>query len=429
MGNAVSTSSPPPDSRQPNTGAMGLSTLAVHAGEARQKPQDALTDAIVCAATYSFTNTQAVIDFIENDAPREEYGRYGNPSQRVVEAKLAALDGGEQALLFASGMAAVVGLLMAKLRQGDELILFDECYHRTREFCDQHLSRFGVVTKEIRTNEFAELEAAITPRTRMLFSESPTNPHLSVVDVERFVEIGRRYQIETAIDATLATPLNLRPLSMGVDYVVHSATKYLSGHNDVLAGCVIGSRTQLDDLANLRGIMGGVIGPHAIFLLQRGLKTFKLRMTQQNENGMSVARFLQKHPRISHVYYPGLESHPQHVIAARTMNGFGGLVTFEVKDADWRQTADIIDRMRLARIAPSLGGVESLIEQPLVMSYFQASAEDRQRWGIRENMIRLSCGIEDTADLLADLDQALAQDRRITDSWNVPSAACAACIR
>ncbi len=411
MRDAVSTSSPESKPRRSSSGAMGLSTLAVHAGEARQKPQNALTDSIVCAATYSFADTQAVIDYIqsvEDESPREEYGRYGNPGQRVVEAKLAALDGGECGLLFASGMAAVVGLLMARLRQGDEVILFDECYHRTREFCAGHLARFGVVTKEIKTNDFAALEAAITPRTRMLFSESPTNPHLSVVDVERFVEIGQRHQIETAIDATLATPLNLRPLSMGVDYVVHSATKYLAGHNDVLAGCVIGGREQLDDVAQLRGIMGGVIGPHAIFLLQRGLKTFQLRMTRQNQNGLAVAEFLQQHPRISHVYYPGLASHPQHEIAARTMDGFGGLVTFEVKDADWRQTADIVDRVQLARIAPSLGGVESLIEQPLVMSYFQASPADRERWGIRDNMIRLSCGIEDTADLIADLDQALA---------------------
>lgn len=409
MGDAVSTSSPRSGDRPVPADAKGLSTLSVHAGEARQKPQNAVTDSIVCAATYSFSNTQAVIDYIENETPREEYGRYGNPSQRVVEAKLAALEGGEQALLFASGMAAVVGLLMARLRAGDEVILFDECYHRTREFCTKHLSRFGIVTREIRTNEFAALEAAITSRTRLLFSESPTNPHLSVVDVERFVEIGRRYGIETAIDATLATPLNLRPLGLGVDYVVHSATKYLAGHNDVLAGCVVGTRAQLEEVAALRGIMGGVIGPHATFLLQRGLKTFQLRMQRQNENGLAVARFLQHHPRIAQVYYPGLETHPQHELAARTMKGFGGLVTFEVKDADWRQTADIIDRTRLARIAPSLGGVESLIEQPLVMSYFQASPEDRQRWGIRDNMIRLSCGIEDTEDLLADLDQALAQ--------------------
>ncbi|MBX3432425.1 MAG: aminotransferase class I/II-fold pyridoxal phosphate-dependent enzyme [Pirellulales bacterium] len=382
-------------------------TLAVHAGEARQKPGDAITDPMFCASTYTFGDTQAVIDFIEEEQPREEYGRYGNPSERVAERKLAALEGGEDAVLYSSGMAAIVGVLMAKLNAGDEVIFFDECYHRSREFCGKHLSRFGVTTRQVKTGDYDAMEAAITPATRMLVSESPTNPHLSCVDLAKFAEIGRRNGVETLIDATLATPFNLRPIEAGVDYVLHSATKYLGGHNDLLAGVVVGRKEAMDPVRNLRGIMGAVNGPQNVYLLLRGLKTFELRMQRHNENGMLVAEFLESHPRVERVYYPGLASHPYHEVARKTMRGYGGLVTFLIKDADWRATADVIDAVKIPRIAPSLGGVESLIEQPLVMSYYKLTPEERAKFGIPDNMVRLACGIEDGEDLVADLSQAL----------------------
>ncbi len=401
---------PDPQPKRPEDAvpqSWGFSTRSIHAGEARQKPGDSITDPIFCAATYTFPDTQSVIDYIEQQLPREEYGRYGNPSEKVVERKLAALEGAEEAVLFATGMAALVGLLMAKLNAGDEIIFFDECYHRSREFCAKHLARFGVVTRQVTACDYEAMEAAITPRTRLLVSESPTNPHLSVVDLERFVQIGRRHNVETLIDATLATPYNLQPIRAGVDYVLHSCTKYLAGHNDLLAGVVVGSREKLEPVRKLRGIMGSISSPHNIYLLQRGLKTFELRMQRHNENGLAVARFLEQHPRVERVYYPGLESHPYYQVAQRTMRGYGGLVTFLVKDADWRQTADVVDRVRIFRIAPSLGGVESLIEQPLVMSYYECTPEERQRFGIPDNMIRLACGVENADDLIADLDQAL----------------------
>ncbi len=398
-----SQSSDPAGDRRP----PGLSTLAVHAGESRQKLADAITDPVVCASTYTFPDTRAVIEFIEKKLPREEYGRYGNPGEKVIERKLAQLEGGQSAVLFSSGMAAIVGLLMAKLNAGDEVVFFDECYHRSREFCAKHLSRFGVVTHEVRTCDYQAMESAVNSRTRLLISESPTNPHLSVIDLERFVEIGRRHGVETLIDATLATPYNLRPLEYGVDYVLHSATKYLGGHNDLLAGVIIGDEQKLESVRNLRGIMGPVNSPHNIYLLQRGLKTFELRMQRHNQNGQAVAEFLAAHPRVERVYYPGLPSHPYYEIARRTMRGFGGLVTFLVKDADWRATAAIVDAARIPRIGPSLGGVESLIEQPMVISYYTYQPEDRARFGIPDNMIRLALGIENTEDLLADLQQAL----------------------
>lgn len=382
------------------------STLAVHGGEARQKLADSITDPIVCASTFTFENTQSVIDYIEQKQPREEYGRYGNPGEKIVEEKLASLEGGEEAILFASGMAAIVGLFMSKLNAGDEVVFFDECYHRSREFCSKHLARFGVVTRQVPACDYDAMEAAITPNTRLLVSESPTNPHLSIVDLERFAAIGKRHNVETLIDATLATPYNVRPLTYGVDYVLHSVTKYLAGHNDLLAGVIIGSHEQLDAIRNLRGIMGAVNSAHNIYLLQRGLKTFALRMERHNQNGQAVAEFLASHPRVEKVYYPGLSSHRDHTIAQNTMRGFGGLVTFLVKQADWKETAKVVDAVTIPRIAPSLGGVESLIEQPLVMSYYECTPQERRQFGIPDNMIRLSCGIENSDDLIQDLTQA-----------------------
>lgn len=389
------------------TKTVGMSTLALHAGELHQKPGDSITDPIFCASTYTFSSTQAVIDYIQQGQEREEYGRYGNPGERVVERKLAELEGGEDCLLFASGMAAIVGVLMTHLNSGDEVIFFDECYHRSREFCSKHLARFGVTTRQVKACDYDAMERAITPRTKMLVSESPTNPHLSIVDLARFVGLGTQNHVMTLIDATLATPFNLRPIEAGVDFVLHSATKYLAGHNDLLAGALIGKKELLDPVRKLRGIMGSINSPHNVYLLQRGLKTFELRMQRHNANGLAIAQFLESHPRIEKVYYPGLPSHSYFDVAQRTMTGYGGLITFLVKDADWRATADVVDAVKIPRIGPSLGGVESLIEQPMVMSYFEALPEDRRKWGIPDNMIRLACGIENTDDLIEDLRQAL----------------------
>jgi cystathionine gamma-synthase len=386
-----------------------VSTLSVHAGESRQKPGNSITDPIFCASTFTFEDTQSLLDFVEQKQPRDEYARYGNPGERVVEQKIAALEGGECAVLFSSGMAASVGLLMSKLSAGDEVIFFDECYHRSREFCAKHLSRFGVTTRQVTACDYDAMQSAITPQTKLLVSESPTNPHLSCVDLERFAEIGKQNGVETLIDATLATPYNLRPIEVGIDYVLHSATKYLGGHNDLMAGVVVGTAEKMESVRDLRGIMGAVNGPQNVYLLSRGLKTFELRMQRHNENGQRVAEFLQNHPRIEKVYYPGLESHPYYEVAKRTMRGYGGLVTFLVKDADWRATANVVDGVQIPRIAPSLGGVESLIEQPLIMSYYKCTPEERKQFGIPDNMIRLACGIENADDLIADLQQALAE--------------------
>lgn len=391
-------------SNDPN---LGISTKCVHGGELRQKPDGSITTPIYAASTYTFESTDKLLDFVEGREQREEYGRYGGPNEKSVEAKLAALEGAEDAIMYSTGMAAIVGLLMSKLSSGDEIVFFDQCYHRSRQFCSEHLARFGVVTREVPTGDFEAMESAINSKTKMLVSESPTNPHLTAVDLEKFVEVGKANGVETLIDATLATPYNLRPVDYGVDYVLHSATKYLGGHNDLLAGVICGRKADLDPVRALRGCLGSVNSPHNLYLLERGLKTFELRMQRHNENGQRVAEFLEGHPRVEKVYYLGLPSHPTHDIAAAQMNGFGGLVTFTIKDADWKETARIVDAAKIARIAPSLGGVESLIEQPLVMSYFNYAPEQRERFGISDNMIRFSCGIENSQDLINDLGQAL----------------------
>lgn len=384
------------------------STLSVHAGEDREpKPRGAVTDPIFCSSTYAFADTQSLVEFIEKKLPREEYARYGNPTEKTVERKLAVLEAAEDCVLYATGMAAVTGLFLAKLNAGDELVFFDELYQRTRELCENELSRFGIVTRIVPTGDFAALEAAITPATRLLFCESPTNPQLSVIDLPRFAALGRKHGIETAVDTTMASPYNVRPLELGIDYVLHSCTKYLAGHNDVLAGSVAGSKAKIEPLRKLRGYLGATNAPHAEYLLLRGLKTFELRMERHNANGLAVAEFLARHPRIERVYYPGLPGHPNYEIARRTMRGCGGVVTFTVKDADWKQTAQVVDSLRLPQIAASLGGVESLVEQPLILSYYEFTPQKRAELGIPDNMIRLSCGIENQQDIIADLKRAL----------------------
>ncbi len=325
------------------------STLCVHGGEdGAAKARGAVTEPIFCSSTYAFADTQSLIDFIEKKLPREEYARYGNPTEKTVERKLAALEGAEDCVLYSTGMAAAAGLFLARLNGGDELIVFDELYQRTRELCEDELSRFGIVTRIVPTGDFASMEAAITPATRLLFCESPTNPQLSVVDLPRFAALGRKHGIETAVDSTMASPYNVRPLQFGIDYVLHSCTKYLSGHNDVLAGSVAGTKAKLDPLRKLRGYLGATNSPHAEYLLLRGLKTFELRMERHNANGQAVAEFLAAHPRIERVYYPGLPGHPNYETARRTMRGCAGVVTFTVKGADWKQTAQVVERASIA---------------------------------------------------------------------------------
>ena len=404
-----------PNGQGPEAESPTLSSLtqAVHAGEKRYLSHDSLTVPIVQTSTFTFEDTASLINFMEEhmfwEVPeREEYGRYGNPTVRAVEAKLAALDGAEDALVLSSGMAAITSTLFILLSQGDHFVLTEDCYRRTRGFCNTFLTRFGITCTTVAPGDYDALEAAIRPETRLIFSESPTNPFLRCLDYARLVDIAKRHGLRTIIDTTFGTPCNIRPLEYGVDLVIHSVTKYLAGHNDLLAGCITGSFDITTALRQSQGILGAVVDPHCAYLILRGLKTLGLRMRQHNQSGLRIARYLEDHPRIRRVWYPGLESHPDHEIAKRTMSGFGGVISFEV-EVDGPATSRFIDACRIPRIGPSLGGVESLIEQPALVSYFDTDPEIRLALGISDELVRLSVGIEDTDDLLADFEQALAQ--------------------
>jgi len=388
-----------------------LSTRVVHAGEKRVKPHHAITTPIVQTSTYTFENTRDLVDYMEarlwgDEIEREEYGRYGNPTIAAVEAKLANLDSGEAACLFSSGMAAVTTTLLSLLSAGSHVIMTDDCYRRTRQFVTKFLARYGVEATQVPMGDYEAMEAAIRPHTKVILSESPTNPYLRVLDLKKLVAIAKKHNLKTIVDSTFATPINQRPLEFGVDFVVHSATKYLGGHNDLLAGVVIGSNYMISAIREMRGILGDVSDPQTAYLLLRGLKTLELRVQRQNETADQIAHFLAKHPAVRRVYYPGLISHPDYEVAVEQMSGFGGVVSFEL-ETDLEGTGHFIDQLQIPYIGPSLGGVESLVEQVALVSYYELSSEERAAIGISDSLVRLAVGIESVDDLLADLAQAL----------------------
>ena len=281
-----------------------------------------------------------------------------------------------------------------------------DCYRRTRQFIQQYLVKLDITCSVIEPSDEKQLEDALCPETVLFFTESPTNPYLRVLDLPRAAEICHRHGVDVVIDTTFASPMNHRPLEHGADYVLHSATKYLGGHNDLLAGVVAGASEKVSPIRDAVGVLGGILDPHAAWLLLRGLKTLALRMQRHNATALAMARWLEEHPKVRRVWYPGLESHPDHGNASRLMSGFGGVVTFEL-DADLDGTIRFTDSCRIPYLAPSLGGVESLVEAPVLMSYWDKSPEERAELRITDSLIRYSCGIEDADDLIADLEQAL----------------------
>ena len=386
----------------------GSATSSVHAGELRQQEANAITTPIYQTSTFWFRNSKEVTDYQEGKSDREEYGRYGNPTWRAVERKISALEGGEETVLFASGMCAATTTFMALLEEGSHLIVTSDCYRRTRQFIEQFLSRMGVEWTVIEPSNLDAFRDAIRPNTKIFFTESPTNPYLRVIDVPAFTEVARAAGVMTIIDSTFATPVNHRALDDGADLVLHSATKYLGGHNDLLAGTVTGPREIIDPVRKALGVLGGIIDAHAAWLLLRGIKTLDIRMARHNENGLALATYLETHPKIKSVFYPGLASHPDHEVAKRVMTGFGGVVTFEI-DTDLEGAMRFIDSTQIPYQAPSLGGVESLIELPVTMSFWDKSKEERARLGITDTLVRYACGIENSADIIADIEQALAK--------------------
>ncbi len=385
-----------------------LGTLAVHGASRRRQPHATITTPISAAATYVFDDTQELHDHFQGKIAREEYGRYGNPTVEEAERRLADLDEAPACALFSSGMAAISTALLAMLRQGAHVVMTADCYRRTRQLVSGVLSRYGVEATLVEPGDYDALEAAIRPgQTRLILCESPTNPYLRVADLARLVTIRKRHRgVKLMIDATFATPINLKPYTFGVDLITHSCTKYLGGHNDLLAGCITGDEALVSAIRDFRGITGAVLDPHSAYLLIRGIKTLALRVERQNASGLALATWLESHPAIERVFYPGLESHPDHAVAAAQMRGFGGVISYRVRGG-LEATSRFIDACTIAQIAPSLGGVETLIEQPALMSFYELTTSEREAIGITDNLVRMAVGIEDLDDLRADLARAL----------------------
>jgi cystathionine gamma-synthase len=391
----------PPSGRGP-----GPSTRSVHGGERGRLPSEAVTTPIYQTSTFWFRDSEELRAYQEGRLVREEYGRYGNPTWKAVERKLCELEGAGDAVLFASGMCAATTLFLALLPRGSHLVVTSDCYRRTRQFIREYLVKLDVETTVIDPADTRQLAAALRDQTALFFTECPTNPYLRVIDVPEAVRVCHARGVRVVIDATFASPVCYQPLADGADFVIHSATKYLGGHNDLLAGVVAGSAEQVAPVRKAVGVLGGVLDAHAAWLLLRGLKTLALRMERHNANALRLARWLEAQPKVRRVWYPGLESHPDFATARALLRGCGGVVTFEL-DTDLDGAIRFTDACRVPYIAPSLGGVESLVEMPVLMSYWDVERADRIKMGITDSLIRLSCGVEDPEDLQADLAGAL----------------------
>jgi len=379
-------------------------TKAVRGGTNLEKKNGPLSTPIYQTSTFEVTDNEQQVRATPTDM---FYTRYGNPTHTVVERAIAELEGTDRALLFASGMNAITTSVLALLKSGDHVVAQRDIYGGAAKFFGQWLPKFGIETTFVDTTEYEQHERAIRPNTKLLYVESPTNPVVRVVDLRRIVAIARRHDLITMIDSTFATPINCRPADFGIDLVMHSGTKYFGGHSDLIAGVVAGPANLINQIHETRTTLGGCMDPHAAWLLLRGIKTLAVRVQRQNENALRVAQFLAHHPGIRRVYYPFLEGHAQRALAMEQMRGGGGIVSFEVEGTgdDARKLSEALN---LFTLAPSLGGVDSLVCIPVLTSHAMIPAEHRAKMGVTEQLIRLSVGIENADDLIADLEQALA---------------------
>ncbi len=389
---------------------QSLSTRAVHAGEHRRRYADSITTPIIQTSTFTFRDSKHIEDFTRKGKEHFEYGRYGNPTAQIAERRLADLEGAEDCVVFSSGMSAITTTILTLVQSGDHIVITDDSYKKTLEFCRAYLKQFGVECTIVPFGDYEILEKSIEKNTRFIFSESPTNPYLNIFDLAKIKKIADRHKVLTLIDSTFATPLNQRPLEYGIDLVLQSCTKYLAGHNDILAGAVLGRKELIDRIRDLHKSMGGTIDPHCCYLLLRGLKTFPLRVTKQNETALEVAKFLKAHPQVKKVYYPFLPSHRHYEVAKSQMAGGGGVVSFDIKGT-LSTSKHFLDALKLCYIGPSLGGVETLITHPALVSYYDYSRKERYKLGITDTLFRLAVGIEDANDIIADLDRALTKSK------------------
>jgi cystathionine beta-lyase/cystathionine gamma-synthase len=379
-------------------------TESVRGGVDLRKKNAPLATPIYQTSTFEVSDTDQQVRATNSDM---FYTRYGNPTHTVAESAIAELEGSDRALLFASGMSAITTTVMALLKSGDHVVAQRDIYGGATKFFSSWLPKMGIETTFVNTTDYDQHAGALRPNTKLLYLESPTNPTLRVVDLPKVAALAKQHNLISMIDSTFATPINQRPYEFGIDLVMHSGTKYFGGHSDLISGIVAGRRDLIEEIHETRTTLGGTMDPHAAWLLLRGIKTLAVRVARQNENALRIARFLARHAKVRRVHYPFLEGHPQRALAGEQMHGGGGVLSFEVEGSgdDARRLAE---SLHLFTLAPSLGGVDSLVTIPVLTSHAMISAEHREKMGVTEQLIRLSVGIENADDLIADLEQGLA---------------------
>jgi methionine-gamma-lyase len=384
---------------------LGDATLAIHAGEEKFRVGAPVGTSIARTANFTFASTEEMKLWAEGKSPAYIYSRYANPTLDVAEKKIAALEGAEDAVVTASGSAAISAALLAMLRAGDEVIATRQLYGGSYRLLRDIFPRFGIVVRHVES-DLVGMEKLVGPRTKVLYVESPTNPTLRLVNFERAVAFAQEWGLVSIVDNTFATPVLQKPLAMGFNIVVHSASKYLAGHSDVIAGAAAGSKVLIQQVRSNVIQIGGSMDPEAAFLLIRGMKTLEVRIERQCKTAMTVAKYLEKHPKIAQVHYPGLASHPDHNLAKRQMRGFGAMMAIDVKGG-LNAARRFCDRVRVFLLAASLGGVESLVILPIYSSHYKMSTAELKAAGVSPGTVRVSIGLEDPEDLIEDLRQTL----------------------
>jgi methionine-gamma-lyase len=387
------------------THTWGDATTAIHRGEARHGRGGPVAPDIVRSSTFTFSSTAEMKRWAEGKSSAYIYTRYGNPTLTIAQEKIAALEGAEAAIVAASGMAAISSALLAVLSAGDEVISTAQLYGGTYRLMRDLFPRMGIRVRHVGT-DLAGVEELVTTQTRCLYVETPTNPSMRLVDLRRAIELAHEFKLVSIVDNTFGSPVLQKPIGMGFDMAVHSATKYLGGHSDLIGGAVAGSREWIGRVRENIIYLGGCMDPEGAFLLIRGMKTLGVRIEKQSKTAMAVARFLEGHRKVERVHYPGLASHPDHRLARRQMRDFGGMLSFDVKGGI-AAARRMCDRVQVFSLAASLGGVESLVVLPAYTSHYRMSAEELQRAGVASGTVRVSIGLEDAADLIEDLRQAL----------------------
>ena len=385
-----------------------LATLAIHGDESNKGKSEPVTMPIYQSSTYIFPDSDAVEGYMRRgEMTQHIYVRYGNPAQDQLNKRLALLEETEDALVFSSGMAAITNAILSVVKKGDEVIAIAALYGQTLNFLRKGLpEQHEINSKLIAVEELYNLKKHVSPKTKLIYIESPTNPNLQVVDIARVVGQARELGLKTMIDNTFATPVNQQPIPMGIDYVVHSGTKYLGGHSDLLAGAAVGPKDFIHECNKRMHIYGPTLDPFASFLMLRSLKTLEVRIHRQNENAMKLAEFLKGHPKVLKVHYPGLPDDPFHTIAKKQMKGFGGMVTVVIKGSQ-RDAMKVVDNLEVCLNATSLGGVETLVSIPVITSHAWQTTEELKLARVVPEMIRCSVGLEDPEDIIADFDRAL----------------------